>query len=93
MSLGLLNACRYGFLDWGLKHLMEVQQTTIGKAGLKYCVIAVGAAAGSFLAGIATDRLFGGRRAPVIAILLTTLGLTTLLYESVSRTSTTATVL
>ncbi|GIT28134.1 MAG: hypothetical protein Ct9H300mP1_01800 [Planctomycetaceae bacterium] len=38
-----------------------------------------------FLAGIATDRLFGGRGAPgVIAILLTTLGLTTLLYESVS---------
>ena len=24
LSLGLLNACRYGFLDWGLKHLMEV---------------------------------------------------------------------
>ena len=93
LSLGLLNACRYGFLDWGLKHLMDVQQTTIGKAGLKYCVIAVGAAAGSFLAGIATDRLFGGRRAPVIAILLTTLGLATLLYESVSRTSTTGTVL
>ncbi len=93
LSLGLLNACRYGFLDWGLKHLMDVQETTIGKAGLKYCVIAVGAAAGSFLAGIATDRLFGGRRAPVIAILLTTLGVSTLLYESVSRVSTTGTVL
>ena len=25
LSLGLLNACRYGFLDWGLKHLMDVQ--------------------------------------------------------------------
>ncbi len=93
LSLGLLNACRYGFLDWGLKHLMDVQQTTIGKAGLKYCVIAVGAAAGSFLAGIATDRLFGGRRAPVIAILLTVLGISTLLYESVSRVSTLGTVL
>ena len=32
LSLGLLNACRYGFLDWGLKHLMDVQETTIGKA-------------------------------------------------------------
>ncbi len=93
LSLGLLNACRYGFLDWGLKHLMDVQQTTIGKAGLKYCVIAVGAAAGSFLAGIATDRLFGGRRAPVIAILLTTLGVATLMYESVSRASTVGTLL
>ena len=93
LSLGLLNACRYGFLDWGLKHLMDVQQITIGKAGLKYCVIAVGAAAGSFLAGIATDRLFGGRRAPVIAILLMILGVATLLYESVSRASTVGTVL
>ena len=26
LSLGLLNACRYGFLDWGLKHLMDVQR-------------------------------------------------------------------
>ena len=51
LSLGLLNACRYGFLDWGLTHLMEVQQTTIGKAGLKYCVIALGAVLGSYCAG------------------------------------------
>ena len=87
LSLGLLNACRYGFLDWGLTHLMEVQQTTIGKAGLKYCVIALGAGLGSYYAGVATDRFFGGRRAPVVCLLLLLLGLLTLLYESVSRSS------
>jgi sugar phosphate permease len=87
LSLGLLNACRYGFLDWGLTHLMEVQQTTIGKAGLKYCVIALGAVLGSYCAGVATDRFFGGRRAPVVCLLLLLLGLLTLLYESVSRSS------
>src|SRR5256885_11320796 len=25
VSLGLLNACRYGFLDWGVTHLMETK--------------------------------------------------------------------
>ena len=93
LALGLLNACRYGFLDWGLTHLMEVQHTSIGKAGLKYCVIAIGAVAGSYFAGVATDRYFSGRRAPVICILLLLLSLTTLLYESVSRTSISGTVI
>ena len=92
LALGLLNACRYGFLDWGLTHLMEVQQTSIGKAGLKYCVIAIGAVAGSYLSGVATDRYFGGRRAPVICILLLMLSLMTLLYESVSRSSVPGTI-
>jgi len=87
LSLGLLNACRYGFLDWGLTHLIEVQHSSVGKAGLKFFVIAIGAAAGSYLAGWATDRFFGGRRAPVICALLVSLALLTLVYESVARTS------
>jgi sugar phosphate permease len=87
MSLGLLNACRYGFLDWGLTHLIEVQETTIGKSGLKYCLIAPGAAAGAYLSGWATDRYFNSRRAPVICGLLVLLGVLTLLYEIVARST------
>ena len=87
MSLGLLNACRYGFLDWGLTHLIEVQQSTIGKSGLKYCLIAPGAAAGAYLSGWATDRYFNSRRAPVICGLLVLLGGLTLLYEIVARST------
>jgi OPA family glycerol-3-phosphate transporter-like MFS transporter len=87
ISLGLLNACRYGFLDWGLTHLVEVQESTIGKSGLKYCLIAPGAAAGAYLSGWATDRFFNSRRAPVIFGLLIMLGVLTLLYEVVARST------
>lgn len=87
ISLGLLNACRYGFLDWGLSHLVEVQGASIGKSGLKYCLIAPGAAAGAYLSGWATDRYFNSRRAPVIFGLLLLLGILTLLYEVVARST------
>jgi sugar phosphate permease len=85
LALGLLNACRYGFLDWGVTHLMETKQLHVGKATLQFFVIAIGAAAGSYLAGWATDRFFGSRRAPVICILLATLGVLAFAYDSVSR--------
>jgi sugar phosphate permease len=87
ISLGLLNACRYGFLDWGISHLMKVQDIGVGKAGLTYVVLAIGAVAGSYLAGWATDRFFGSRRAPVICLLLVTLGVLTLVYEQVAQFS------
>lgn len=93
LSLGLLNACRYGFLDWGISHLMNVQGIGVGKATLNYVVLAFGAVAGSYIAGWATDRLFAGRRAPVICILLVCLGTLTLCYESVSRVSVLGTIL
>jgi sugar phosphate permease len=92
LSLGLLNACRYGFLDWGISHLMSVQEIGVGKAALTYIVLAVGAVAGSYLAGWATDRFFGSRRAPVICILLVALGVLTLMYESISQVSATGTI-
>jgi sugar phosphate permease len=85
LALGLLNACRYGFLDWGVAHLMETQQVKVGKATLQFFVIAIGATAGSYLAGWATDRFFGSRRAPVICILTALLGVLTLSYDSVAR--------
>lgn len=93
ISLGLLNACRYGFLDWGLSHLTEVQESGVGTAALKYVVLPVGAIAGSYVAGWATDRFFGSRRGPVICILLFLLGALTIAYESVAQTSVGATVL
>jgi len=93
LSLALLNASRYGFIDWGITHLTEVQGTGVGKASLKYLVLPIGAVAGSFLAGWMTDRFFGSRRAPVICVLLVSLGVLTLFYEYISRISVTATLL
>jgi sugar phosphate permease len=93
ISLGLLDACRYGYLDWGLAHLTDVQETGVGVAGLKYAVLPFGGIVGSFAAGWATDRFFGSRRAPVTCILLVALGLLTLVYEPVARSSVAGTVL
>jgi sugar phosphate permease len=87
ISLGLLNACRYGFVDWGLTHLKEVQRIGVGRAALSYAILPLGGIAGAYLAGWASDRFFGSRRAPVIAILLAMLGCLALLYDQVVRTS------
>jgi sugar phosphate permease len=84
-TLFLVNACRYGYLDWGLKHLVETRSLEIDKAVLQYFVIGIGAAAGSYLAGWATDRFFGSRRAPVICILLVALGALSVIYEPAVR--------
>ena len=92
-SLGLLNASRYGFLDWGLTHLKEVQETGVGLAALKYAVLPLGAIAGSYCAGWATDRFFGSRRAPVTCILLVALGVLSLCYDAIARISVPATIL
>ncbi|MEX2306334.1 MAG: MFS transporter [Pirellulales bacterium] len=81
LSLALLNACRYGFLDWGVTHLMETREVEVGEAGLQFFVIAIGAAAGSYLAGWASDRFFGSRRAPMICLLMVLLGALTLVYD------------
>src|SRR5262245_18683430 len=92
ISLGLLNACRYGFLDWGVKHLMETKQLQVDKATLQFFVIAIGAVAGSYLAGWATDRLFGGRRAPVICVLMVLLAGLSFAYDRAAHHSTLATM-
>jgi sugar phosphate permease len=87
ISLGLLNACRYGFLDWGLTHLTEVQEIGVLEAAVKYAILPLGAIAGSYLAGWASDRFFGSRRGPVICLLLVLLAALTLSYDWVVRSS------
>ena len=83
LTLCLLDACRYGFTDWGVTHLKEVQDATVSSAAFKYAVLPFGGIAGAFLSGWATDRFFGGRRVPVICMLLVMLGLLTLAYDQV----------
>jgi sugar phosphate permease len=85
LALGLLNACRYGFLDWGLKHLVDTQDAGVGSAALKYALLPIGAVAGVYLAGVATDRFFGGRRAPVICLLLLALSGLAMCYSAMAQ--------
>src|SRR5262245_40801146 len=93
VSLGLLNACRYGFLDWGVTHLMETRKMPVDKATLQFFVIAIGAAAGSYLAGWVTDRFFRSRRAPVVSILMLVLALLSFAYNRAVHQSTASTMI
>jgi sugar phosphate permease len=92
IGLGLLDACRYGFQDWGISHLKEVQSAHLGTTAAKLAVLPAGGILGALAAGWATDRFFGGRRAPVICALLVLLGLLTLSYDAVTRSSPIGTV-
>lgn len=83
VSLGLLNATRYGFLDWGLSHVKEMQASGVGSAALKYAILPVGGVVGALLSGWVSDRFVGGRRAPVVFALLALLGGMTLAYQAV----------
>lgn len=85
VALCLLDACRYGFTDWGVTHLKEVQQTDVGSAAFKYAVLPFGGIVGAYVSGWATDRFFSGRRAPVICILLLVLGSLALGYHSIAQ--------
>jgi sugar phosphate permease len=85
LALCLLDACRYGFTDWGVTHLKEVHHASISGAAFKYAVLPFGGIAGAYFSGLATDRFFQGRRAPVICGLLLALGLLALLYDPVIR--------
>ncbi len=86
-SLALVDAVRYGYLDWGLAHLKEVQGGRIDTNAIKLAVLPVGGIAGALLAGWVSDCFFHSRRAPVICGLLVLLAILTLSYDSVARTS------
>lgn len=87
LALGLLNACRYGYQDWGLEHLEKVQQSGVALAAMQYAILPIGGIAGALASGWATDRWFRGRRAPVICIMLVLLACLTVAYNAVVGTS------
>lgn len=82
-ALFMLDASRYGFTDWGVTHLKEVQHDSVSTASFKYAVLPFGGILGALFSGWATDRHFQGRRAPVIFGLLTLLGVLALAYDQV----------
>jgi len=92
VALGMLNACRYGYLDWGISLINEVQGGSVGKSAIKFAIMPAGGILGSLGAGWVTDRWFGGRRAPVICGMLVALALLTLLFKTVVTSGSTATV-
>jgi len=82
----LLDVNRYGFVNWLPAYLDDHAEETAStfmanfKDVMKRCIHPLAGSAGAILAGWATDRFFGGRRAPVIAALLAILGLFSLMF-------------
>jgi len=95
----LLDVNRYGFVNW-LPAFLDAQG--IGdaapllanfKKAMTLCIHPLAGSAGAILAGWASDRFFGGRRAPVMVALLVLLGVFSILFPYLDPTNTTLVVL
>ena len=91
----LLDVNRYGFVNWLPAYLDEQvgeSATTLManfKEVMKRCIHPLAGSAGAVLAGWATDRFFGGRRAPVIVVLLALLGVFSIAFPFIDHENTT----
>ena len=89
----LLDVNRYGFVNWLPAFLDEAGgddklALLSMKDVMKRIIHPLTGAAGAVLAGWATDRFFGGRRAPMIALLLGVLGLSSIVFPYIDPTNT-----
>ena len=76
----MLDVNRYGFVNWLPAFVAERGSGSWMKDMMKLCIHPLAGSAGAVFAGWATDRFFKGRRAPVIAILLAILGLSSIIF-------------
>lgn len=90
----LLDVNRYGFVNW-LPAFLDDQGLGAAtpllkdfKKAMTLCIHPLAGSAGAILAGWASDRFFGGRRAPVIAVLLTLLGVFSVLFPYIDPANT-----
>jgi len=76
---------RLSFVNW-LPNFLDESGKSIGIGGfgfkevMKRIIHPLAGSAGAVVAGWATDRFFKGRRAPVIALLLTSLGILSIIF-------------
>ena len=71
LALYLLDACRYGFTDWGIAHLKEVQDIEVSTAAYKLAVLPLGGIAGSRKLVWARAASTALRRSSALAVLAT----------------------
>jgi MFS transporter, OPA family, glycerol-3-phosphate transporter len=94
LTFFLLDMNRYGFVNWMpsyIDHHASATASPILKDLKKVTTLGIHPIAGSlgaFFAGWATDRFFGGRRGPVIAILLAFLGIFSIGFAHIEPTNT-----
>ena len=94
MTFFLLDVNRYGFVNWLPAYvdatgvMVEAADKGMLKKAMKICIHPLAGSLGVIICGWATDRFFGGRRAPVIAIALTALGVFSILFTYVNAANT-----
>jgi len=91
----MLDVTRYGFVNWLPDYLAKPPDAPSGsplmahfKTIVKVCLLPLGGVPGMLLAGWVTDRFFGGRRAPAIVLLLSLLGILSILFPFADRNNT-----
>ena len=66
-----MNSVRYSFMNWSVQYMAEFQGRTIKGSAFTAVAIPLIGSVGAITAGWASDNIFGKRRAPVCALMLT----------------------
>ena len=66
-----MNSVRYSFMNWSVQYMAEFQGRTIKGSAFTAVAIPLIGSLGAITAGWASDNIFGKRRAPVCALMLT----------------------
>ncbi len=87
-TLGLtyvvLKFIRYSFLFWLPFYMSHSLHYAVGEAGYTFLVFEVAGILGAIFAGIASDRLFQSRRAPIVVWMMVLLAVVAYFYGTIS---------
>lgn len=71
---------RYGVLDWAPLYLNEVKHVSSTGGSIAYCFYELAGIAGTLLCGWLSDKVFKGRRAPVIILYMALVAVAVIVY-------------
>ncbi len=77
------NAVRYAFMNWAVTYLADFHGQSVKNSAFQAVALPLIGSAGAVFAGWASDALFGGRRAPLCAIMLAGLAAVCLAFPEV----------
>ncbi len=79
------NAVRYAFMNWSIQYIARFHGEPLGNSSFKAVALPLFGAVAAISAGWASDTFFGGRRAPLSAIMLGGLSLLCVAFAMVPR--------
>lgn len=84
-----MNGVRYAFMNWAVQYMADFHNQPIKDSAFRAVMLPLIGSVGAVTAGWASDHLFGKRRAPVCAIMLTGLALTCIAFAFLPQGATT----